>query len=90
MDGGGGNVYYVDVDTRKIESLLGDIIEHNNENYEIIINDLTVITENQAEIITDLNIISDTQSSILVSNMLMCGLLGLIIGICFVNIFKGR
>lgn len=71
-----GNVYYVDIDTTEIEKLLGDIAEQNKENHEIIIDDLNVIAENQ--------------SSLLITNMLMCGLLGLIIGICFVNIFKSR
>lgn len=41
-------------------------------------------------IITDLNIIAENQSNLLITNMLICSLLGLIIGICFVNIFKGR
>lgn len=72
----GGNVYYVDVDTTEIETLLRQLTEHNKEKHEIIIDDF--------------NIIADTQSNILVSNMLTCGLLGLIIGICFVNIFKSR
>lgn len=72
----GGNVYYVDIDTTEIEKLLGELTEHNKENHEIIINDL--------------NVIAETQSSLMVTNMLMCGLLGLIIGICFVNIFKSR
>ena len=71
-----GNVYYVDIDTTEIEKLLGELTEQNKENHEIII--------------TDLNVIAETQSYLLTANMLMCGLLGLIIGICFVNIFKSR
>ena len=71
-----GNIYYVDIDTREIEKLLGELTEQNKENHEIII--------------SDLNVIAETQSSLLITNMLMCGLLGLIIGICFVNIFKSR
>lgn len=71
-----GNVYYVDIDTTEIEKLLGELAEQNKENHEIII--------------TNLNVLAETQSSLLISNMLMCGLLGLIIGICFVNIFKSR
>lgn len=71
-----GNVIYVDIDTRKIETLLSDIINQNKENHEIIISSLTDISE--------------AQTGQLISSMLICGLLGLIIGICFVNIFKSR
>lgn len=71
-----GNVIYVDIDTREIETFLSDIINQNKENHEIIISSLTDISE--------------AQTGQLISSMLVCGLLGLIIGICFVNIFKSR
>lgn len=32
----------------------------------------------------------DNQTNDIILNMLSCGLLGIIIGICFVNIFKSR
>ena len=58
------------------EEILQDLTDPYKEYHEIII--------------TDLNIIAENQSNLLITNMLICGLLGLIIGICFVNIFKGR
>lgn len=68
------DIYYFD--TSEIEKLFGEFIEQNNENHEIIISSLTDI--------------KDLQTGQLISSMLVCGLLGLIIGICFVNIFKSR
>lgn len=69
-----GDIYYFD--TTEIEKLLQELTEQNKENHEIIISSLTDITE--------------VQTGQLVSNMVMCSLLGVIIGICFVNIFKSR
>lgn len=69
-----GDIYYFDA--TEIEKLLQDLTEQNKENHEIIISSLTDITE--------------VQTGQLISCMLICCLLGLIIGICFVNIFKSR
>lgn len=63
-------------DPTGIETLLRELTEQNKENHEIIISSLTDISE--------------AQTGQLISSMLVCGLLGLIIGICFVNIFKSR
>lgn len=68
------DIYYFD--PTGIETLLRELTEQNKENHEIIIS-----------ILTD---ISEAQTGQLISSMLVCGLLGLIIGICFVNIFKSR
>lgn len=67
-------IYYFD--STGIETLLRELTEQNKENHEIIISSLTYISE--------------AQTGQLISSMLVCGLLGLIIGICFVNIFKSR
>lgn len=68
------DIYYFD--STGIETLLRELTEQNKENHEIIISSLTYISE--------------AQTGQLISSMLVCGLLGLIIGICFVNIFKSR
>ena len=68
------DIYYFD--STGIETLLRELTEQNEENHEIIIS-----------VLTDIN---DIQTGQLVSSMLVCGLLGLIIGIFFVNIFKSR
>lgn len=68
------DIYYFD--TTEIERLLGELTKQDKEQHEIIV-----------EILTE---IEKIQTGQLVSNMLICGLLGLIIGICFVNIFKSR
>lgn len=68
------DIYYFD--PTGIETLLRELTEQNKENHEIIISSLTDISE--------------AQTGQLISSMLVCGLLGLIIGICFVNIFKSR
>lgn len=68
------DIYYFD--PTGIETLLRELTEQNKENHEIIISSLINISE--------------AQTGQLISSMLVCGLLGLIIGICFVNIFKSR
>ena len=57
-----------------IQMQVSDIVSMYNENNELMMGSLIDITE--------------IQTGHLVSIMLICGLLGLIIGICFVNIFK--
>ena len=57
-----------------VQTQVSEIVSMYNENNELIMGSLIDITE--------------VQTGQLVAIMLICGLLGLIIGICFVNIFK--
>ena len=78
---GDGNIYVYDItelldEVKNVETQMSEIISINSE-----------LTENETIFLQQ---VLDNQSNSVILNMLLCGLLGIIIGICFVNIFKSR
>lgn len=94
----GTQISEVHEDVKIVETQISELVSVHSEQFSEL---MSVQSEQVSEIVSVMNDNSlsttdimnqalENQSEILVTNMLICGLLGLIIGICFVNIFKSR
>lgn len=74
-------------DVKIVETQISELVSVQSEQVSEIV---SAMNDNFLSTTDIMNQTLEKQSETLVTNMLICGLLGLIIGICFVNIFKSR
>lgn len=85
-------------DVKIVETQISELVSDQSEQFlelmsvqsEQVSEIVSVMNDNSLSTTDIMNQTLEKQSEILVTNMLICGLLGFIIGICFVNIFKSR